>query len=78
MRVKFPLVYYILESARGVIWSRKRNGTIDRGHLPSTFFQKRGLASDDAWIVDVSCEKLGGKGSGGGKVVGNPGGGELG
>ena len=61
MRVKFPLVYYVLESARGVIWSRERNGTIDRGHLPSTFFQKRGLASDDAWIVDVSCEKLGGK-----------------
>ena len=43
-----------------------------------TPFFKSGLASDDAWMVDVSCEKLGGKGSGGGKVVGNPGGGELG
>ena len=77
MRVKFPLVYYVLESARGVIWSRERNGTIDRGLLPSSFF-KSGLASDDAWMVDVSCEKLGGKVAGGGKVVGNPGGGELG
>ena len=29
-------------------------------------------------MVDVSCEKLGRKVAGGGKVVGNPGGGELG
>ena len=57
-RVKFPLVYYVLESAGGVIWIvEKETGTIDRRTF-SQLFSNIGVDLEGIWILNPTSEKF--------------------
>ena len=58
MRVEFPLVYYVLESAGGVIWIvEKETGTIDRRTF-SQLFSNIGVDLEGIWILNPTSEKV--------------------